>query len=162
LLSSIYAASEQADVLRSYRERFARNEIEAHATKEVHLWNNQKVCFELSNTFLELPGQPRLLLSIVRDVTQQRRLEEELRQAQKMEAVGQLAAGVAHDFNNLLTVINGYSDLLLNRLPDGDPGQELAADIRKAGDRAAALTRQLLALSRKQVLTPEVLDPNAL
>jgi two-component system, cell cycle sensor histidine kinase and response regulator CckA len=95
------------------------------------------------------------------DITQRKLLEDQLRQAQKMEAVGLLAGGVAHDFNNALGVITGYSDLLQMNLPAGDLSHKYAVEIAKAGRRAAALTRQLLAFSRKQVIQPVVLDLNS-
>jgi PAS domain S-box-containing protein len=95
------------------------------------------------------------------DVTAQRELEAQFRQAQKMEAIGRLAGGVAHDFNNLLTAIVGYTELLKERFREGDPGLADLGEIRGAADRAAQLTRQLLAFSRKQVLQLEVLDLNA-
>ncbi len=95
-----------------------------------------------------------------RDVTEHKRLEEQLRQAQKMEAVGRLAGGVAHDFNNLLTVILGYSSLLCARTQPDDPLHEPSRMIRSTAERAANLTRQLLAFSRKQILMPVVLDLN--
>jgi two-component system cell cycle sensor histidine kinase/response regulator CckA len=100
--------------------------------------------------------------TISRDLTYTKRLEAELRQAVKMEAVGRLAGGVAHDFNNLLTVINGYSEHLAVQLAPEDPMRKSLSEIHKAGLRAEKLTRQLLAYSRKQILQPKVLDINAL
>jgi PAS domain S-box-containing protein len=94
------------------------------------------------------------------DVTSRKSLEAQFQQAQKMEAVGQLAGGVAHDFNNILTVINGYADLLLTETPSADPHRESIAVVREAGERAAALTSQLLAFSRKSIVAPTVLDLN--
>jgi PAS domain S-box-containing protein len=98
--------------------------------------------------------------SLVQDVTERVGLEERLRQSQKMEAVGRLAGGVAHDFNNLLTVIMGYSQILTDGLPGASRLLEATTQIRSAADRAAGITRQLLAFSRKQVLSPRVIDLN--
>jgi len=94
------------------------------------------------------------------DITDRKRLERQLRQAQKMEAIGQLAGGVAHDFNNLLGVIGGHTELALKRLGLEDPLRRHLDEIRQAGDRAAGLTRQLLAFSRKQIVEPTLLDLN--
>ena len=96
------------------------------------------------------------------DITEYVSLQAQSLQAQKMESIGRLAGGVAHDFNNLLTVINGTADLALNHLRPEDPLHEDLVEIRAAGERAAALTRQLLAFSRRQILTSEVLDLNAI
>ncbi len=117
----------------------------------------------------DVRGEARQLRGITLDLTERKRSEEalrqsedQLRQAQKMEAVGQLAGGIAHDFNNLLMVIQGDSDLILRRLPEGHALRRNAEGIREAAQQAAALTRQLLAFSRKQVLAPKVVDLNAI
>ena len=111
-----------------------------------------------------LDGHGRNLGAVIamHDITERKQLEEQLRQSQKMEAVGRLAGGIAHDFNNLLNVITGYGEMISERLPQGDPMGPKIDQIKKAAQRAASLTRQLLAFSRKQVIEPRVLDLNAL
>lgn len=101
-------------------------------------------------------------VAIQRDVTERRRLEEQLRHSQRMEAVGMLAGGIAHDFNNLLTAMLGYSELLLAKTGPGQPARREVEEIHRAAERAASLTRQLLAFSRKQVLQPRVISLNRL
>jgi PAS domain S-box-containing protein len=101
-------------------------------------------------------------VAAMRDVTERVSLENQLKQSQKLESIGRLAGGVAHDFNNLLTVINGYSEMGLGRLPEGDPLRDLLMQIRQAGERAEGLTRQLLAFSRKQVVEPRPVNVNEL
>ncbi len=105
-------------------------------------------------------GAPLSCSAVVIDLTERKRLEEHLQRAQKMEAIGQLAGGVAHDFNNLLTVINGYGELLSATLSAQDHAHDAVTAIRDAGERAARLTSQLLAFSRKAIVEPKVLDLN--
>ena len=114
-----------------------------------------------SSEIIEVAGQ-KCMISIFRDTTEQRLLEKQLRQAQKMEAIGQLSGGIAHDFNNLLSVIIGYSEVIEERLPTSDPLHKKCEEISKAAQSAASLTRQLLAFSRQQMLEPKVLDLNAI
>jgi nitrogen-specific signal transduction histidine kinase/CheY-like chemotaxis protein len=107
-------------------------------------------------------GQVVGVVAIARDLTERDRLETELRQAQKMEAVGRLATGIAHDFNNLITVLIGYSDELLEEAPEGSTVHAAAASVRKAAERASSLTQQLLAFSRRQVSASDTVDLNRL
>ncbi len=123
-----------------------------------------EVPFEITRQGIVEPDTREVsgIFAIARDITERRRLEEELRHAQKMEAVGQLAGGVAHDFNNLLTAIRGFSDVLFESIRPDDPRRADVLEICKATDRAATLTRQLLAFSRRQVLRPEPLSLNTI
>ncbi len=121
--------------------------------KEIHMAVHDRL-------LIDNAGNVKGIRSVIRDVTEYKRLQEQLRQSQRLEAIGQLAGGVAHDFNNLLTIINSYSEMLQQSLGKDNPLQEDLKEIRDAGDRAASLTRQLLAFSRKQVLEPKILDLN--
>ncbi|MGZ3405748.1 MAG: ATP-binding protein, partial [Polyangia bacterium] len=111
--------------------------------------------------FIELSGKP-CVVTFAHDITEHKRLEEQLQHAQRMEAVGRLAGGVAHDFNNILTAVRGHSEILLAVLESESPHRRHADQIHRAAMRAAALTSQLLAFSRKQVLQPRTLDLNGL
>lgn len=131
-----------------------------------HLINRRKdgTFFEERVTISAIYDESHQIVNYVavkQDISDLVLLEEQLRQSQKMEAIGQLAGGVAHDFNNLLTAINGYSALALQRLEDGHPIKSYLEEVKKAGDRAANLTRQLLAFGRKQILQPLALNLNS-
>ena len=104
----------------------------------------------------------RVRLTVAQDISERHQLEQQLRQAQKMEAVGRLAGGIAHDFNNLLMVVKGHTELLLNILPPADQVTRKIEQIDRSADRAAALTRQLLAFSRMQVLNPQIINLNSI
>jgi two-component system cell cycle sensor histidine kinase/response regulator CckA len=118
---------------------------------DVALWNTVQ---------RDASGAPVGVISVIADITQRKHLEEQLRQSQKMEAVGRLAGGVAHDFNNLLTVVTGFSQLMLDGMPEDNPFREPIEEILKAGNRAAGLTNQLLAFSRRQMARPTIIDLN--
>jgi PAS domain S-box-containing protein len=143
----------------AFRELIDR-ELHPHYRNPVCAKDGEERMIAWHNTVLRDPeGRAIGTLSVGEDITDRLELEERLRQAQKMEAVGRLAGGIAHDFNNVLTSIFGYADLLAADLPPG-PQQEDVGEIRNAATRAASLTRQLLAFSRRQVLEPAVLNLN--
>jgi PAS domain S-box-containing protein len=145
VLKSIQLAGEEAtDASVTYRTRWPDGSIH---------WITGS-----GRVFLDGRGKPVRAAGIGLDVTERVRLEEQYRQSQKMEAVGQLAGGIAHDFNNLLTAIEGYCMLIAEGLPADSPHQAHLAEVRRAAERATGLTRQLLAFSRRQILEPRVLD----
>jgi two-component system cell cycle sensor histidine kinase/response regulator CckA len=169
---------------------YAREEVIGHTSNELNFWEKPEARAELvatlrtegsvrnleityltksgeqrialdSSEIIEVGGQ-KCMISILRDMTEQKSLEKQLRQSQKMEAVGQLTGGIAHDFNNMLGVIIGYSEVIGERLAGNDPLQKKCEQITKAAQSAASLTRQLLAFSRQQVLEPKFLDLNSI
>jgi len=120
--------------------------------------NGKQVCVSISLTLLrDQNGAPQRYIHIIQDITEQKSLEEQLRQSQKMDAIGRLAGGIAHDFNNMLSVISGYSEILMLRSDLHSKAQAQVGEIHQAATRAAGLTRQLLAFSRKEVIAPKVL-----
>ncbi len=149
--------AQEREVLRSGEPLFIAEERVTNPVTGDQRW------FQVVRVPLVAPGsgEPRVL-SLATDLTERKRLEAELFQAQKMEALGQLASGIAHDFNNVLTTIVSNAELLLTELPPEDPRRQGLLDICDAAQRAGGLTRQLLAFSRKQALHPKVLDLNQL
>jgi two-component system, cell cycle sensor histidine kinase and response regulator CckA len=142
-------------VMSSGHPKFIGEERVTNPTTKETRW------FQTIKVPLRMPDvETSTLLGVATEITERKRLEEQLLQSQKMEAVGQLAGGVAHDFNNILTAIVGYTDLLAAELGSNAQQLEDLEEIRKAARRAAALTRQLLAFSRKQVLEPRIIDVN--
>ncbi len=159
-LTSVYADSEHPDqMLQDYCKRFQSRNIKRQAESRLVMRTGKSLTLEFTASFVELRGREPMVLTIFRDVSNQKKLEEQFRQAQKMEAIGQLAGGVAHDFNNILTVIHGHASLLLadSRLPESAASSQ---QIIESVERAAALTRQLLTFSRRQVLETRRLDIN--
>jgi PAS domain S-box-containing protein len=158
----VYSADADWDaMLQSHRESFKAGKLQQQRIKGVSLHDGRQMTVEITDSFVESAGERRLLLTLIRDMTAHKRLEEQLRQSQKMEAIGQLAGGVAHDFNNILTVILGHASLLAMQPLDAR-SQSSAQQIKQASERAAGLTKQLLAFSRKTMAAPRVLDLNQL
>ena len=150
--------SEHDEYLANYRQTGVAKVIGIGREVECRRRDGTQFWAELTVTEFSLEDV-RHFTGVLRDITERKRLQSQFIQAQKMEAVGRLAGGVAHDFNNLLTIINGYCDLLMmSDLPAADDWQESVASIRDAGERAARLTQQLLAFSRKAIIEPKVFD----
>jgi two-component system, cell cycle sensor histidine kinase and response regulator CckA len=146
-------------VRRDYFECMTRGEIRPHFESTLRTRTGELRTIRWSSTMqYDQAGAAAGIVTIGEDVTERRELEARLLHAQKLEAVGRLAGGVAHDFNNLLTAIGGYAEFLIAGFDADDPRREDALEIARASGRAAALTSQLLAFSRRQVLRPEVLD----
>ena len=124
-------------------------------------WQGNSRTFMTKKSLLTDKNGDKQIVCVLREITEHKRLEAQFLQAQKMEAIGVLAGGVAHDFNNLLNVINGYSELVLEDLAQDNPMRRDIEQVREAGQRAATLTSQLLAFSRKQILQSEILDLNS-
>jgi PAS domain S-box-containing protein len=158
LLSEAAAGEAQARL----SDASAGADISPFFETELFRRNGTRVLLEVHVTSVLKDGIPVARLGVARDITERRHLEDQLRQAQKMEGIGRLAAGVAHDFNNLLTAIGGRCYLVLKELTSEDPVRREIEIIQDAAERAANLTHQLLAISRKQILEPRVLDLNVI
>jgi PAS domain S-box-containing protein len=157
-----YADDLNADVMNVHR--MLAGEIQTYSMEKRYVQKSgPSIWVNLTVSLARGPrNEPRYFISIVEDITERKHLEEQLRQSQKMEAVGRLAGGVAHDFNNMLTVIGGYSRMMLTQVDQNGPLLEYAKAICDSADRAAALTGQLLAFSRRQVVQPSIVNLNDL
>ncbi|MBM3891534.1 MAG: PAS domain S-box protein, partial [Verrucomicrobia bacterium] len=154
----LYArAEDRAEVIRLLRQHGVVHRFETQFVRKdgSRIWVSMH-----ARAVLDANGQIERIEGTVVDITRRKQLEEELRQAQKMEAVGRLAGGVAHDFNNMMMAILGYSEMLLDQLPKESPYRKEVEEILQAGERAADLTRELLAFSRQQILQPKVINLN--
>ncbi|MBI4775515.1 MAG: PAS domain S-box protein [Deltaproteobacteria bacterium] len=151
-----------AEELRKAAELLRKN-VRGLATEPdefiLHRKDGKQVFVEVRTSPLTIGGR-NVVLGIANDISERKSLEQQLRQSQKLEAIGRLSGGIAHDFNNLLTTVIGNAELILEDIPDDDPVREGIHEIKNAGERAASLTRQLLAFSRKQVLQPTVVNLN--
>ncbi len=157
--SQLYPLQEQRDALWAQlndRGIIHNHEVQLFKQNRERVWISSNIRLLRDNA-----GNPLHLEGFVVDITERKRLEEQLRQAAKMEAVGNLVGGVAHDFNNLMTAVIGYGDILLSHLQPNHPQRAAVEAIKRAGETAAVLTHRLLAFSRKQIVQPVVLDLNA-
>jgi two-component system cell cycle sensor histidine kinase/response regulator CckA len=156
-MSGLIPAEDLADLMIS-APVLNRGEV-IHAETVIRTADGVATPVAISSSRIEFTGRPALLIH-ARDTSEQKKLQEQFHQSQKMEAIGRLAGGIAHDFNNLLTAIIGYNELVMGGLHERDPLRRNSEEVRKAAERAARLTRQLLAVSRKQTLQPRIIDLN--
>jgi PAS domain S-box-containing protein len=157
-----FVAPEHAAVCDETMRRIVNEQPPKHFEIAMLRKDGRKVLLDVSAHLLRSKGKKEFIQGIARDVTERRQLENMVRQSQKLEAIGRLSGGLAHDFNNLLCVISGHTELLAEALEPAEPMLRSVTQIRKAADSAAALTRQLLAFSRRQVFQPQVADLNAI
>lgn len=155
-------APEHANLCNQMMQRILNEEPLQHFEINLLRKDGRKALLETSARLIYSDGRKQGIQGIARDVTERRQLESMVRQSQKMEAIGRLSGGLAHDFNNLLCVISGHAELLSERLEETLPAARNVTQIKKAVDSAAALVRQLLAFSRKQVFHPQIVDLNAI
>jgi two-component system, cell cycle sensor histidine kinase and response regulator CckA len=161
-LLPIIAPGDEEQFLKRLREAVSGNLLVGREER-CHKKNGDPIDVSVWNAQLrDATGAVTGIVEAVADNSERKRLEEQMRQAQKMEAVGRLAGGIAHDFNNLLTVITGYCQMLIDRIPATDPTADDLHQVLKAADRATTLTKQLLAFSRRQIFQPKVIDLRAL
>ncbi len=160
VIAALAHPDDSARVLATIHEAIAKKEKHVVEFRSVRPNGEVRWILSQGNPIYDEANTLIRIVGVVQDITERVQLEAQLRQAQKMDAIGQLAGGIAHDFNNLLTVINGYSNLLLAKLPTDERTRPYVQNIHDAGERAAALTSQLLAFSRKQILEPKVVDLN--
>jgi PAS domain S-box-containing protein len=160
LFTVIYSADMDWDgMMQRHQRNFVTGKVRGQRVREWRLHDGRQVVFEIADSYVESYGERRFLLTLFRDISSQKKLEEQYRQAQKLEAIGQLAGGIAHDFNNILTVILGHASLLTMQKLE-DRALLAAQQIKQAAERAAGLTRQLLAFGRKTMAAPRRLDLN--
>ena len=155
--SQLLSTKNNHEIFQNYRKLF--NGSKDYFEGLVNTKDQKTVPVEIRANRINYSSKPAILLH-VNDISERKHLEQQLLHAQKMEAIGKFAGGIAHDFNNLLTAINSYSDIIMDNLAIDDPTRRDVEEIQKAGERAAMLTRQLLAFGRKQIMQPEVLNIN--
>jgi len=155
--SHLLSTKNNNEMFQNYRKLF--NGSKDYFEGFINTKDQKTVPVEIRANRINYSSKPAILLH-VNDISERKHLEQQLLHAQKMEAIGKFAGGIAHDFNNLLTAINSYSDIIMDNLDIDDPTRQDVEEIQKAGERAAMLTRQLLAFGRKQIMQPKVININ--